>query len=190
MYFRLFWFLFEKRDCPVNCQSVWYDRRGKGKESPDFRLEEKSVSKASHLLTRVRTFLYSFPLSRYFLMKPWRDNDGILGIKRCYLGNFNHWGKTIFFCHQLLPGNRWGLPQVFPMCVCVERVQIRVCIEEPQGYFINLHGESFLFLPDKTLSALSLMQAARFALDFCPVIIQSCREPCRASPTQREPVWG
>ena len=39
------------------------------------------------------------------------------------------------------------------MCVCVcgiskggiGGVQIRVCIEELEGYFINLHGESFLF---------------------------------------------
>lgn len=66
-------------------------------------------------------------------------------------------------------------PDILYVCVCVcvvflvgeqEGVQIRVCIEEPGGCFINLHGESFLSVPDKTLSALALKQAARLPPTF------------------------
>lgn len=69
------------------------------------------------------------PLCRS-LMKLWRDNDSVLGIKHCYPGHFNHPSTTSFFSHQLLPGNRWGGPQIFCMCVWYFwwGVQIRLCV--------------------------------------------------------------
>lgn len=116
-------------------------------------------------------------------MKLWRDNDSVLGIKHCYPGNFNHRSTTRFFSHQLLPGNKRSRPQVFSMCRCVcVWWGNRVCIEEPWGYFINLHGESFLFLLDKTLFCPFFITGGPSALDFCPVIIRLRRDSCQASP--------
>lgn len=151
--------------------------------------EGKSLSKASNLLTRVRKFTY-FP--------------SFITPELCFL--YSHAGTMTGFWgsntatqeiliigaplpFQLLPGNRWGKPQVFPvhLWVCVWYFWLGNAMEEPLGYFINLHGESFLFLPDKPLFGLFFVGGSLSVRDFCSVIIQLCRGACRASPLKKGP---
>lgn len=106
-------------------------------------VEEKSVSKASHLLTRVRKFIYSLPpcnSSVGSLMKPWKDNNRALGIKHCCPGNFNHQRTTGFFSppSDVARQQVRQAPDILYVYACGiflvgqwAAVAIRVCIEEP-----------------------------------------------------------
>lgn len=119
------------------------------------------MSKASHLLTRVRTFLYSLPslatpvwVSYEAVERQWGSNTASQEV--LIIGTPPPFSPSVVARQQVRE-----TPDILHVCVVFlvgeggGGVQIRVVVEEPWGYFINLHGESFLFLLDKTLSALS-----------------------------------
>lgn len=87
-----------------------------------FILKKRSeFGRAGHLLRGVRKFVYCV-LSRYggvgFSVKPCRDNGGILGIKHCNPGNFNHRSATGSFSPSIVAREQVSQTPDILGCVC------------------------------------------------------------------------
>lgn len=174
--------------------------------------EKKSLSKASHLLTRVRKFIYSLVSlvtpALGFLMKLWGNNDSILGIKNRYPGNFNQRSPPPPPPPQCIVARQqvWQTPDILHVCVCVrERAYVCVwyfwwgnrqgcrsgCAQKNLGVILLIWTWgvfSFLFLIKSSPLFLSSKQP------LCPPLL-SCdhsalQGPVSGIPPQRQPLWG